>query len=178
SNDESKPVRPLLCLNKYLVLRSYARHPSIVRISFACCGLNEESSSMAMEITSRSVPGTPSAEIATDKTTQPGTPVELPDPMQSRPRRGILRMAPQLTRRNFSSRATELTGGKAIVLSVPKSVRTWIRTFLCAYFCKLHGREFTFRPFFYSEPGRPRLAFGPFLFDKRPARRLFRRFRG
>src|SRR5207253_7886717 len=62
---------------------------------------------MAMEITSRSVPGTPSAEIATDKTTQPGTPVELPDPMQSRPRRGILRMAPQLTRRNFSSRATE-----------------------------------------------------------------------
>jgi len=133
---------------------------------------------MAMEITSRSVPGTPSAEIATDKTTQPGTPVELPDPIQSRPRRGILRMAPQLTRRNFSSRATELSGGKAIVLSVPKSGRTWIRTFLCAYFCKLHGREFTLRPERYGEPGIPRLVFSHDLFEHRTKGDLWDRVRG
>src|SRR3984893_765141 len=31
---------------------------------------------------------------------------------------------------NFSSRARELSGGDAIVISVPKSGRTWVRTFL------------------------------------------------
>ena len=59
-------------------------------------------------------------------------------------------------RRNFSSRAPELSGGKAIILSIPKSGRTWIRTFLYAYFCKRYGREFTLEPEHYSEPGIPR----------------------
>ncbi len=37
---------------------------------------------------------------------------------------------------NFSSRARELSGGDAIVISVPKGGRTWARVFLCTYFCK------------------------------------------
>lgn len=47
---------------------------------------------------------------------------------------------------NFSSRARELSGGDAIVISIPKSGRTWVRTFLCAYFCERHGRPFTLEP--------------------------------
>lgn len=37
---------------------------------------------------------------------------------------------------NFNSRARELPGGDAIAISVPKSGRTWVRVFLCTYFCK------------------------------------------
>src|SRR4030095_14341093 len=38
------------------------------------------------------------------------------------------------SRRNFSSRARELSGGDAIILSIPKSGRTWLRGFLFAFF--------------------------------------------
>lgn len=37
---------------------------------------------------------------------------------------------------NLSSRARELSGGDAIVILVPKSGRTWVRVFLCTYFCR------------------------------------------
>jgi len=87
-------------------------------------------------------------------------------------------MAPQLARRNFSSRASELSGGQAIVLSVPKSGRTWIRTFLCAYFCKLHGREFTLQPERYGESEIPRLIFSHDLFEHRTKGDLWDRVRG
>jgi hypothetical protein len=151
---------------------------SVVRISFACCGLNEETSSMAIEITSRSLPGKEPAEIASDKTSGVGAPAELSVPLQSRLRRRILRVTPQLARRNFSSRANELSGGKAILLSIPKSGRTWIRTFLCAYFCKLHGREFTLQPERYGERGIPRLIFSHDLFEHRTKGDLWDRVRG
>src|SRR6266705_6363297 len=82
------------------------------------------------------------------------------------------------TRRNFSSRARELSGGKAIILSVPKSGRTWLRAFLCAYFCKLHRREFTLQPERYREPGIPRLVFSHDLFVHRTKGDLFDRIRG
>src|SRR5260370_27677444 len=78
-----------------------------------------------------------------------------------------LRLAPRLMRRNFSSRAPELSGGNAIVLSVPKSGRTWVRTFLYAYFCKRRGREFTLEPEHYGEPGIPRFIFSHDLFEHR-----------
>jgi hypothetical protein len=81
-------------------------------------------------------------------------------------------------RRNFSSRAPELSGGKAIILSVPKSGRTWVRTFLCAYFCKCHGREFTLEPERYREPGIPRLIFSHDLFEHRTKGDLWDRIRG
>jgi len=83
-----------------------------------------------------------------------------------------------LTRRNFSSRASELSGGKAIILSAPKSGRTWIRTFLCAYFCKLHGREFTLKPERYHEPSIPRLVFSHDLFEHRTKGNLWDKVRG
>src|SRR5881409_241291 len=35
SNNESKPVRPRLCLNKYRKLRSYANKPELLRFLFA-----------------------------------------------------------------------------------------------------------------------------------------------
>ena len=44
---------------------------------------------------------------------------------------------------NFSSRATELSNGDAVILSVPKSGRTWLRTFLSAYFSEKAGRQFS-----------------------------------
>jgi sulfotransferase family protein len=133
---------------------------------------------MAIEVTSRSLPGTEPAEIASDKTSGVGTPAELSVPLQSRLRRRILRVAPQLARRNFSSRASELSGGKAVLLSIPKSGRTWIRTFLCAYFCKLHGREFTLQPERYGDPGIPRLIFSHDLFEHRTKGDLWDRIRG
>lgn len=68
---------------------------------------------------------------------------------------------------NFSSRARALSGGDAIVLSIPKSGRTWVRAFLCAYYCKRHGREMTLDPEQYGEPGIPRIVFSHDLFEQR-----------
>jgi sulfotransferase family protein len=133
---------------------------------------------MAMEIISRSLAGTQPAEIASDTAVQPGTSSGFPAPAQLRPRSRILRVLPQFVRRNFSSRASELSGGKAIVLSIPKSGRTWIRTFLCAYFCKLYSREFTLQPDRYGEPGIPRLVFSHDLFEHRTKGDLWDRVRG
>ena len=82
------------------------------------------------------------------------------------------------TRRNFSSRARELSGGKAIILSVPKSGRTWLRAFLCAYFCKRFGVEFTLRPDRYDEQRLPRLIFSHDLFEHRTKGDRWDRFRG
>ncbi len=81
-------------------------------------------------------------------------------------------------RRNFSSRAPELSGGQAIILSIPKSGRTWVRTFLCAYFCKRYGREFTLEPERYGEPGIPRLIFSHDCFEHRTKGDLWDRIRG
>lgn len=88
------------------------------------------------------------------------------------------RLAPRLMRRNFSSRAPELSGGQAIILSIPKSGRTWIRTFLCAYFCKRYGCEFTLEPERYGEPGIPRLVFSHDYFEHRTKGDLWDRIRG
>src|SRR6266571_3119461 len=82
------------------------------------------------------------------------------------------------TRRNFSSRARELSGGDAIILSVPKSGRTWLRAFLCAYFCKRFDLEFTLRPDRYHEQRIPRLIFSHDLFEHRTKGDLWDRLRG
>ncbi|MEP7014409.1 MAG: sulfotransferase domain-containing protein [Verrucomicrobiota bacterium] len=79
---------------------------------------------------------------------------------------------------NFSSRARELSGGDAIVISIPKSGRTWVRTFLCAYFCKRHGREFTLEPERYADPAIPRVVFSHDLFEHRTKGSLWDRLRG
>src|SRR5438105_780127 len=66
---------------------------------------------------------------------------------------------------NLSSRARQLSGGDAIVVSIPKSGRTWLRTFLCAYFCEKMGRPFTIQPEQY--PGVPRIIYTHDLFEQR-----------
>src|SRR3954471_10973832 len=83
-----------------------------------------------------------------------------------------------LIRRNFSSRARELSGGDAIILSIPKSGRTWLRAFLCAYFCKRFGLEFTLRPDRYDEHRIPRLIFSHDLFEHRTKGDGWDRLRG
>src|SRR5213596_2351600 len=127
---------------------------------------------MAIDITSRALAGMP------DKTASHKEMQRLPPAATEKRLSRSFRLAPRLMRRNFSSRATELSGGKAIVLSVPKSGRTWIRTFLCAYFCKLHGREFTLKPERYHEPSIPRLVFSHDLFEHRTKGNLWDKVRG
>ena len=79
---------------------------------------------------------------------------------------------------NFSSRARELSGGDAVVISVPKSGRTWVRTFLCAYFCKKTGHPFTLRPDRYHEPNIPRMIFSHDFAEQRMKARFWERIRG
>ena len=133
---------------------------------------------MAIEITSQSLTGTQQAEIASGKTIQPQKLSGFPAPEKSVSHSRFLRRYLQWTRRNFSSRASELSGGEVIILSVPKSGRTWLRAFLCAYFCKRFGLEFTLRPERYEESGIPRLVFSHDLFEHRTKGALWDRLRG
>src|SRR6266566_8208521 len=133
---------------------------------------------MAVEITSQSLTGTQQAEIASGKTIQPQKPSGFPAPEKSVSHSRFLRRYLQWTRRNFSSRASELSGGEVIILSVPKSGRTWLRAFLCAYFCKRFGLEFTLQPARYNQPGFPRVIFSHDLFEHRTKGDLWDRLRG
>ena len=84
----------------------------------------------------------------------------------------------KLMRRNFSSRARELSGGDAIIISIPKSGRTWVRTFLCAYFCKRAGRDFTLEPERYGDPAIPRLIYSHDWFEHHTKGSNWDRLRG
>src|SRR6058998_1085312 len=130
---------------------------------------------MAIEITSRSLAGAQRETTASYKEIQRPF---LPAPMKPASQSRFFGRAPRLVRRNFSSRAPELSGGQAIILSIPKSGRTWVRTFLCAYFCKRYGREFTLEPERYGEPGIPRLIFSHDCFEHRTKGDLWDRIRG
>src|SRR5438552_2291628 len=130
---------------------------------------------MAIEITSRSLfKGRPD-KSALYKDIQPNPPVAK---RKSISRFQSARAVTRLMRRNFSSRAPELSGGQAIILSIPKSGRTWVRTFLCAYFCKHYGREFTLEPDRYCEPVIPSLIFSDSLCEHRTEGDLWDRIRG
>ncbi len=94
---------------------------------------------MAIEITSQSLAGTPSEEPAVYKESPARALSGFPATDKSVSRSRFWHPTSRWTRRNFSSRASALSGGEVIILSVPKSGRTWIRAFLCAYFCKRHG---------------------------------------
>ena len=74
---------------------------------------------------------------------------------------------PRVIRWNLSSRARELSGGDAIVVSIPKSGRTWVRTFLCAYFCKRFEHQFSLAPEQYRNPGIPRIIYSHDRFEQR-----------
>jgi hypothetical protein len=133
---------------------------------------------MAIEITSESLVGTKPEVTAAYKGTQPApfSGFSTTNKVSSRWRFRVAHS--RWTRRNFSSRARELSGGDAIILSVPKSGRTWLRAFLCAYFCKRFGLEFTLRPDRYDEQRIPRLIFSHDVFEHRTKGDRWDRLRG
>ena len=133
---------------------------------------------MAIEITSQSLAGAQPDETAAYKESLPRALSGFPATDRSVSRSRFWHPTPRWTRRNFSSRATELSGGTAIIVSVPKSGRTWLRAFICAYFCKRFGLEFTLRPERYRQPGIPRLIFSHDLFEHRTKGDLWDRLRG
>ncbi len=133
---------------------------------------------MAIEITSQSLAGAHPEETAAYKGSRPGMLSGFPPTDKPVSRLRFWRPTLRWTRRNFSSRASELSGGNAIIVSVPKSGRTWLRAFLCAYFCKRFGVEFTLRPERYRDSRIPRLIFSHDLFEHRTKGDLWDRLRG
>jgi sulfotransferase family protein len=133
---------------------------------------------MAIEITSESLAGAQPEPTADYKESPLAAVSEFPGSSQrsSRPRFRLTHST--WNRRNFSSRARELSGGDAIILSIPKSGRTWLRAFFCAYFCKRFGLEFTLRPGRYDLPGFPRVVFSHDLFEHRTKGGRWDRVRG
>lgn len=83
-----------------------------------------------------------------------------------------------MLRWNFSSRARELSGADALVISIPKSGRTWLRTFLCAYFCRRYGHEFSLEPERYGDARIPRVIYSHDLFEQRTKADGWDRIRG
>jgi Sulfotransferase domain len=133
---------------------------------------------MAIEITSESIAGAPPQQAAAYTGSRPDAFSGISTIDKSVLRSRFWRPASRWTRRNFSSRARELSGGDVIILSVPKSGRTWLRAFLCAYFCKRFGLEFTLRPARYNVPGFPRVVFSHDLFEHRTKGDRWDRVRG
>src|SRR5215467_2765739 len=133
---------------------------------------------MAIEITSESLAGAHPEETAAYKESLPRRLSGFTDTEKSGSRTRLWHPSLRWTRRNFSSRAGELSGGMAIIVSVPKSGRTWLRAFICAYFCKRFGLEFTLRPERYGQPGIPRLIFSHDLFEHRTKGDLWDTLRG
>ncbi|HEY2799874.1 MAG TPA: sulfotransferase domain-containing protein [Chthoniobacterales bacterium] len=83
-----------------------------------------------------------------------------------------------LVRRNFSSRAGQLSGGDALLISIPNSGRTWIRTFLAAYFCRRYQHSFSLDPDQYRDPRVPRVTYTHDLYEHHTKSRLWDRLRG
>ena len=78
---------------------------------------------------------------------------------------------------NLSSRAPRLSGGDAIVISNPNSGRTWIRTFLAAYFCARTGHPFSLDPEQYNDPAIPRIVYTHDLYEHHTKTRWCERVR-
>src|SRR4030095_11648023 len=81
-------------------------------------------------------------------------------------------------RLNLSSRAAALTGGDAIVVSIPKSGRTWLRAFFANYFCARAARPFSLDPEQYCDARIPRIIYSHDLFEQRTKGRWWDRVRG
>src|SRR5438046_4074317 len=78
---------------------------------------------------------------------------------------------------NLSSRARELSGGDAILISIPKSGRTWIRTFLNAYFSYKLGRQFSLDLTDRGDAGVPRITYSHDRFEHRNKGNAWERLR-
>jgi hypothetical protein len=79
---------------------------------------------------------------------------------------------------NLTSRAAELSGGDAIVVSIPKSGRTWLRTFLSAYFCARYEHPFSLDLTKFDDARIPRVIYSHDLFEHRTKGRWWDRARG
>jgi hypothetical protein len=79
---------------------------------------------------------------------------------------------------NFSSRGRELSGGNAIIISIPKSGRTWVRTFLNAYFSYKTGRQFSLDLTDRGDIEVPRIIFSHDRFEHRTKGDAWDRLRG
>src|SRR5256885_13719588 len=133
---------------------------------------------MAIEITSESLAGAQPEAAGAYKESPVSAVTQLAGSRQRSSRSRFLLANPSWTRRNFSSRARELSGGEVIILSIPKSGRTWLRAFLCAYFCKRFGLAFTLRPGRHAVPRFPRIVFSHDLFEHRTKGDRWDRLRG
>src|SRR5437588_5083325 len=133
---------------------------------------------MAIDITSQPLPGAEPENPAAYKQTIPDTLSGFAAKDNVLSGSQYRHRTARWTRRNFSSRASELSRGNAIIVSIPKSGRTWLRAFLCAYFCKRFGLEFTLRPERYRDSRIPRLIFSHDLFEHRTKGDLWDRLRG
>jgi hypothetical protein len=92
---------------------------------------------------------------------------------------GISRSAVAMPWRiNLTSRARELSGGDAIVVSIPKSGRTWLRAFLSAYFCGRYEHPFSLDLNKYQDSRIPRVIYSHDLFEHRTKGRWWDRARG
>ncbi len=92
---------------------------------------------------------------------------------------GISRSAVAMPWRiNLTSRAAEFSGGDAIVVSIPKSGRTWLRTFLSAYFCARYEHPFSLDLTKYQDPRIPCVIYSHDLFEHRTKGRWWDRARG
>jgi hypothetical protein len=65
----------------------------------------------------------------------------------------------EVKRRNWTSKARLYSQSDAIVVSVPKSGRTWLRVFLYSYFCRSVNREFTISNRKLAGTGAPKVMF-------------------
>src|SRR6059058_5033637 len=133
---------------------------------------------MAIDITSQPLPGADPENPAAYKQTLPGALSGFAGKNNVLSGSRYWHRTARWTRRNFSSRAGELSGGTAIVVSIPKSGRTWLRAFVCAYFCKRFGLAFTLRPERYCRNDIPRLVFSHDLFEHRTKGDLWDWLRG
>src|ERR1700756_1924899 len=133
---------------------------------------------MAIEITSESIALARSEETLTYQERLPGSLSEFPPTDKSASRFRSSRLPPRWTRRNFSSRARELSGGDAIVISIPNSGRTWVRTFLCAYFCARYDYPFSLHPETYRDSRIPRIIYTHDRYEHYTKTRWWERIRG
>ena len=79
---------------------------------------------------------------------------------------------------NFSSRAVDLSNGDAVILSVPKSGRTWLRTFLSAYFSHRTGQPFSLNITDHRGPKIPRIIYSHDRFEHLTKGSVWDRLRG
>jgi len=133
---------------------------------------------MAIEITSESFARARSEETFAYEERPSETFSEFPPTAKSVLRFRFWRLPPRWTRRNFSSRARELSRGDAIVISIPNSGRTWVRTFLCAYFCARYERPFSLHPETYHDSRIPRIIYTHDLYEHYTKTRWWERVRG